>query len=265
MTRRYGLMRASFVGAAMIGATPVAAVPIVPDANTLVLDHFDGTTAGTGYGTITYGTSVSGQGQAAVFGAGDFIRYPWASLPQGTIEMWVNPDASSTGFSLLTMNVNNTTSMPGAGYYMHVGLTATNRFVSISTWPAGSATGATSIPLGAWTHIAMTWSSTSSQIYVNGVADGPASGGLSTGNGYFYLNYWGTTGFSGMIDELHISNIVRTPAEIAAHAVPEPAHLPSAVLAGLLGMAVAWRRALRTRTESAPDRGAGPGARQTAS
>lgn len=239
-------MLPAFAGAVIFSAIPVLAVPIVPDANTLVLDHFDGATSGSAYGTVTYGTSVYGHGQAAVFGPGDFIRYPWASLPQGTIEMWVKPDASSTGFSLLTMNVNNTTSTPGIGYYMHVGLTATNRYASISTWPSGSATGITSIPLGVWTHIAMTWSSTSSQVYVAGVADGPASGGLSTGNGYFYLNYWGTTGFVGMIDELHISNIVRTPAEIAAHAVPEPTRLPAAVLLGLVGALLLRPRMGRT-------------------
>lgn len=227
------------------------AEPIVPDANTIVLDHFDGSTTGAAYGSVTYGPSVPGYGQAAGFGPGNFIRYPFASLPQGTIEMWLKPDAASTDYALMTMNTVLTDSFPPAGYYMHVGLTATDRRGRISAWPSGLTEGVSSVPLDDWTHLAMTWDGSSSQIYLNGAADGPAGGGISPGNGYFYLNYWGNTGFVGMIDELHISNTVRSAAEIASHAtrasaVPEidAAGMGSALalVAGALGLLDRRRR-----------------------
>lgn len=225
--------------------TSASATTIVPDANTIVLDHFDGSTTGAASGSISYGASVPGYGQAVALGPGRFIRYPYASLPQGTIEMWVKPDSSGTDFPLMTMNTTLSSSFPPAGYYLHVALTATDRHVSINTWPSGLTTGTSSVPLDDWTHIAMTWNGSSSQVYFNGAADGPAGGGLSTGEGYFYLNYWGNTGFVGMIDELHISNVVRSATEIAAHAsrglpVPEidRAGLGSALalVAGALGL-----------------------------
>lgn len=198
--------------------TSAVAAPIVPDANTIVLDHFDGSTTGAGFGSLTYGPSVPGYGQAVMFGPGDFIRYPAAYLPQGTIEMWVKPDAASTDYSLMTMNTELANSFPQAGYYMHVSLTAGDRRGRLSAWPSGLTEGVSSVPLDDWTHLAMTWNGSSSQIYINGAADGPAGGGISPGNGYFYLHYWGNPGFVGLIDELHISNTVRSAGEIAAHA-----------------------------------------------
>jgi len=161
--------------AAALAATGTSAVAttIVPDANTIVLDHFDGSTTGAASGSISYGPSVPGYGQAVALGPGRFIRYPYASLPQGTIEMWVKPDSSGTDFPLMTMNTTLSSSFPPAGYYLHAALTATGRHVSINTWPSGLTTGTSSVPLDDWTHIAMTWNGFSSQVYVNGAAVAP--------------------------------------------------------------------------------------------
>lgn len=56
-----------------------------------------------------------------------------------------------------------------------------------------------------------------------------------------YLNYWGDASL-GLVDELHISDIQRTDAEIAEHArvVPEPSTW--VLLASGLVVGAVWRR-----------------------
>jgi hypothetical protein len=79
------------------------------------------------------------------------------------------------------------------------------------------------VPEGQWSHIALSWGA-GARLYVTGVLTASSSQPWHPASPQWaYLNYRGDGGL-GFVDELHISDIQRTDAEIAAHAsaVPEP-------------------------------------------
>lgn len=212
-------------GAALLACSvgSVLATPIVAGPNTVILDNFNGTTTGTAYGGVSYVASQSGYGQAAQMNPGSFIQYSLGSLSQGTIELWVKPDVapSVTSQGLLTINWFNTASMPGSGYILHMGF-APGGVLQTGAWPGGGAAGATPVSSGGvWTHVAASWGAAGTKIYVNGVLDGSSPSPMNIGflgTNYLYLNYWGNANFTGLMDELQISNIQLSDAVIAQHA-----------------------------------------------
>jgi hypothetical protein len=224
---------------------PAAAGPIVADADTVLLEHFDGSTSGTVFGSLGYEGSMAGLGSAVRLGPGRFIQYALAAWhgsccgatpsTQGTIEMWVKPDVPD---AFLNFNWGSSSTPPPAGHVLYgFGLPDyAGGVFYYNTWnfercclPSGQF-GTTVVPLGEWTHLAISWGPSESKIYVNGEVDAmlPANvyPALSSPI-YVYLNDWGTERFDGLIDEFHISRIQRTDEEIRAHAapVPEPATL----------------------------------------
>ncbi len=83
----------------------------------------------------------------------------------------------------------------------------------------GQVVGITTIPLNEWTHIAVTWSSAGTKLYVNGVVDASTSANLwpyFLETTYAYLNYWGQNDL-GYVDELRISKVARSEEEIRDH------------------------------------------------
>ena len=121
---------------------------------------------------------------------------------------------------------------------------------------------------GQWTHVAMTYDSTSKKgcIYINGVLDayatytGSGAGTLYTGyNSTFRLgqNDWGPTGseFDGKIDSLRISNVARVFTPFIPQSAAHPAGQPGAhrrFRVGLDGLATErlWRHDLCWETTS---------------
>ena len=103
------------------------------------------------------------------------------------------------------------------------------------------------MPLNTWMHLAVNWGPAGTKMYIDGevVAASPENAAPAF-PACGYLNYWGSNGsgqFLGLIDELHISNIRRSDAEIRDHAwIPEPTSL-SMLLVGV--GAVVFRRRLR--------------------
>lgn len=226
-------------------ATPIAVGP-----NTVILDNFNGSTTGTAYGTLNYATSMTGFGQAGQFGPGNYVQYTLGGLTQGTIEMWVNstvaPSVNPSG--LLTVNWSNTTTAPGGGYILHFGTGTPNGQVQTSSWPGGGATGTTSLNTGGvWTHLAASWGAAGTKVYVNGVLDGFSPTAMNIAFNpvnYVYLNYWGNGTFTGLIDELQISNLQLSDVVIAGHAAKVP--LPSSAwLIGIGVIALIHRQNLR--------------------
>lgn len=221
-----------------------AATATSPDANTVILDHFDGSTTGTPIGALTYDTSLTGLGQAGVFDA-NFVKYPIASgMSQGTVEMWVKLDSLPTeGRGFLNFNWYNTTSYPGSGHVLHMGMiypanASAPAYAGYgSFWPAGHAYGDTPLAAGEWTHLALSWGPAGTKFYTNGLPSvGPSSAGSPSGPAWAYLNYWGSAGggggIDGLIDEFHVSNIQRSDAYIAADAGAEPPAPPPIVSNG---------------------------------
>jgi len=159
-------------------------------------------------------------GKAMQFGAtsaadvADSAVFDVAAL---TIEMWINPSQlPSTGnrFDLLDMNGQYVFSMEPSGDLKCA-------LIGAPSLPSAVA----NLTTGRWTHVACTYDGATVAVYVDGVVTATASGGgaLSTG---------GNTGISlaadnppgsgsrliGLIDEVRLMNVARTPAQICADA-----------------------------------------------
>ena len=217
---------------------------IIPDADTVLLDHCNGTTAGTAFGPLGFDTSLPGLGDACQLGPGIYVQYSFPAwypsagpgsniATQGTIEMWIKAEQ---GGDLLNFNWNNTTAYPAAGHILHFRIDPQAGDVfSYGTWnfercclPSGI-TGTSFVPGGEWVHLAVSWSPTLSKIYINGTEEASINANVYpaiASTVYAYLGYWGgaggTTGagvFTGLIDEVHISRVQRSDEEILAHAM----------------------------------------------
>jgi hypothetical protein len=221
-------------GAALALAAPTGALAVQRlstaknltwDSRTVLLDHFDGSTAGTAVGSLSYVRSQAGLGQAGVFGPGQYVKYgvSGSSTNAGTVEMWIRPTSGLTATTgLLNFNWNNTTTLPANGWVLQM-LISSSATVPPNVLQGITAVGDRSIPLNQWSHVALTWSPTSTKLYLNGVLTGSGAGSPpSIANPYWaYLNYWGTAQsgpFSGLIDELRVSDVDRSGSEILADA-----------------------------------------------
>lgn len=226
-----------------LSMTPAFATPITAGPNTVIFDNFNGSTTGTPSGGLSYAASQSGFGLAGQFGPSNFIQYTLGSLSQGTIELWIKPDVapSVTPSALLTVNWSNTATMPASGYILHMGVNGPGGSLQTNAWPGGGAAGLTSLTSGGiWTHVAASWGASGTRVYINGVLDGSSPAPMNIGFNpvnYVYLNYWGNSNFTGLMDELQISNIQLSDAVIAQHAAPVSAPNTGWLMGiGLLGM-----------------------------
>ncbi|MCC6625927.1 MAG: S8 family serine peptidase [Chloroflexi bacterium] len=211
---------------------PGGITPAVADSNTLVLDRFDGATAGEAFGTLSYGASQPGLGQAVSLSPGRFIRYGlpgWYgssalggdAATQGTIEFWVRYQVVG---DLLNLNWNSTTTQPPAGHVLY-GVVDPDGHPTYTTWnserccrPADLSSPMV-LPTGEWLHLALSWGPTGSRIYVNGaVVAASADNVYPAGPLYAYLNIWGANPTVALVDEFHLSKVQRSEAEIRRHA-----------------------------------------------
>ena len=80
--------------------------------------------------------------------------------------------------------------------------------------------GTTQLPLNTWSHLTMTWASSTLRLYVNGtqVSSRAAAGSLTTGTGPLRIggNSFSSQWFSGRIDELRVYRRALSASEIAA-------------------------------------------------
>lgn len=211
----------------MKSATSLQAIPVTADANTVILDHFNATTLGEIVGTEKYVPSVTGLSQAIEFSKrGNFVIYNKSVNLEsaGTVEMWVYPKTYSRG--LLDINWNYSKTDPPSGHVFHLQLDSVGK-VFLSNWGSSvsnSFHGNARIPLNSWTHLAVAWGD-STKIYINGKLDMASSLLLRPAispQGYFYLPYWGDS--TSYFDEFHVSNVMRTPAEIASRVLSVRGH-----------------------------------------
>ena len=130
-----------------------------------------------------------------------------------TIEAWVKRN-----------EVLRQETVVGNGYQVSywLGFTSTGELLFRPYGTGSGVTGSAKVPAGVWTHIAVTYDGTYRRYYINGVLDTSSSlnaGDLTPGDGFlgigfdvddvFMPNYFG-----GLIDNVRIWNVVRSPAEI---------------------------------------------------
>jgi hypothetical protein len=150
-------------------------------------------------------------------GSGTYFQYPGGQLlsqSNGTIEFWTYLTTYGTGVGLVQQGP-----FPGAcaGWTFGMSVSATGQ-LSAGAWAAFSMnSGATTVPLNTWTHVAATWGSTGAKLYINGVQVGSDANTGMPASGYggsVLVNYGG--GVSTQIDEIRISNVQRTSFSIAS-------------------------------------------------
>ncbi len=198
------------------------------DANTSLLLHFNGNTTGasgenpTTQSNINYSSGIFNQ--AIEYGANTSLSYSAAgniAAATGTLEAWVKPNwngGDNSDHTLLSWGTwGGLLMMKDGGNYMKIivnryGGSGVNPEISVgqnvSGWLAGE-----------WHHLAFTWSATEVKFYVDGGLIGQGTPGftlpvislsnfnIGTDNGN---NPW-----NGTIEELRISNTVRSDTEIA--------------------------------------------------
>ncbi|MDP3149076.1 MAG: LamG-like jellyroll fold domain-containing protein [Ignavibacteria bacterium] len=214
----------------------------VPDANTILLDHFNGTTdasilaysptgqpCGSEWPSVApsyfFNPGMNELYQALtlnppieeVQGSATYLKYPGGQLlsqANGTIEFWIRLSSYGKGLSFV-----NQGQYFGAcyGWTFNLDMDSTGMLNS-SAWAAFSLnSGDNKVPLGRWTHLAVTWGSTGAKMYIDGnlVGSDGNTGMPAYGYGGNVLITLGTgAGVSASIDELRISNIQRTEFHI---------------------------------------------------
>lgn len=211
----------------------------VPGGVTPVMFNWNPTTYGTNFqvagGPFLTNTPYHSVGMLQIESGGDKSAYAnpdginWVGK-QLTIEMWIypiKPGASSIEYPVsVNEQILRLDSVTG-GYQLTGQIFGTNG--ATYAYPTLSP-----IPTGTWSHIAMTYDGANLKTYVNGVLDGSTAVTTLLTNGTSQLNigsgYFGTSPFSGNIDEVRISDVALLPGDGSgkgvlawnATLVPEP-------------------------------------------
>lgn len=229
------------------GSSPVLETPNQPhtaDANTIALWHMDESadnscsggqdmcdTSGGGRHGVATGTTIDtstpkvGSASRTLNGTSDYIEVSSPSLPTGdfTYEAWVKPDTTTDEMIFMATDGGG-----GNEFYVHI---ATN-VINVATNAVVRLISTQTITTD-WQHIAVTRAGAVITLYVNGVAE------TVVGNDAAPLNFStcglligtdadatcnGTLGnwFDGEIDEIRISGVARSPAEIKLAASRRP-------------------------------------------
>jgi len=150
-------------------------------------------------------------------GTDDFAQIPGtaaiSTLTAVTVEAWVKP-AGSIRTRILTKPLT-------AGSQILLDRESDTRLFG-ETWGTGSGTRPTTtsladLPAGVWSHVALTFSSGTLLVYVNGmqVGDSPSAQMSTSLNDYLVgKGLDATAPFNGAIDELRIWNVARSQAQL---------------------------------------------------
>lgn len=234
----------------------VVVTPYTPDANTVLLDHFDGSTSATilAYSNngqpcgspmpsatpvFSYGAGPNGLDQALTLaapvgepaGSTTYLEYPGGQLlsqANGTIEGWIY--LTSWGTILVSQGPYFVSC---GGWTFHLEVWADGSLHS-EAWAAFGVTSDTTVPLDTWTHVAATWGGTGAKLYINGalVGSDTNTGMPASGWGGSVLVRFGSNPSSGnTVDELRISNVQRTTFNVG-----EPPPIPTVTTWGMLAL-----------------------------
>lgn len=134
-----------------------------------------------------------------------------------TIEAWVYPTGPLTGWR--TAVFKETSGMDAYSLYAHSATAGPRGQAVISGVKQTTATG-TSIPVEAWTHVAVTYNGAALRVFVNGiqVSTTPATGPVGSSAGVLSVGgntIWGEY-FEGVIDEVRVYRRALTASELQA-------------------------------------------------
>lgn len=214
----------------------------IPDANTVLLDHFNGVTDATilaytqtgqtcgselplATPSFYYNPGMNELYQAltlnppieAVQGSATYLKYPGGQLlsqSNGTIEFWIRLSSYGKGLSFVNQGQYFGAC---AGWTFNLDMDSTGMLNS-SAWAAFSLNSGTSkVPLGRWTHLAVSWGNMGAKMYIDGnLVGSDVNTGMPANdyNGSVLVTLGTGAGLSASIDELRISNIQRTEFNI---------------------------------------------------
>ncbi len=220
-------------------------VEIQPDANTVLLDHLNGSTSSTDVqGVLNFVPSLPVMDLSGDFQQGTFIVYPINTdlRDEGTIEVWLYPHNYSNKF--IMCNWIHTYTNPHWGKVVNISVNNEGK-ISYGAWPGhcspnpASISSQSSIPVNEWTHIAVSWGPEGTKIYLNGSIDAQVSYAIKPDlySGHWaYLNEWGES-YSSYMDEFHVSNKQRSDEEIQSRVILSP----TAVIIAVDGGKSVWK------------------------
>ena len=168
-------------------------------------------------GTVSYVEGV--QGQAVHLDGASGVRLPdgLISGPTYTVSMWLRPDAL-TQFTSAFFGARDANSWVSVVPKGHDGVGGNTMVWSGSAWyDAGTPL---QIPVGQWSHVALTVDSGDVTVYVDGVPQFTGTGfpdvfTTTTGTFAVGVNWWDTP-FAGDVDELSVHGSALTAEEVAA-------------------------------------------------
>lgn len=169
-----------------------------------------GTTTPVNAGT-TSANGLVGKGRAFASGQGVLCGNTISGLPSGPVStfstgVWIRP--STTGSNILGWGLEESSQKK---VVMQL---ATPPHINMDCYFGGAnVTGTVSIPTSAWTYVVQTFQSNAARLYVNGELDASTGGGsmnIPTPSRFYLGGWWGTYKYVGDMDEVRISNVVRS-------------------------------------------------------
>jgi hypothetical protein len=178
-----------------------------------------GDISGNNEGILQNGVLVYNPGKVSsaflLDGVNDYVELPTMNIGNAfTLETWIFPTSTSSSQNLIA-NPSPTSSTFGILYYYG----SSSPYVSF--YQNGStrvSSGAGTVPMNAWSHIALTHDGNCTRIYVNGLLSAYSSSYSMTFNNAINLGRRtsSNTHFKGWLDETTLYNRALTDAEILA-------------------------------------------------
>jgi Concanavalin A-like lectin/glucanases superfamily len=234
----------------------VSPIPTGPYLH-LRLDETSGTVAPDSSGNGRNGTLVNGPTWTAgrldngvvLDGINDFVEFApgvVSGLTDFTIAAWVRWDGGNDWQRIFDFGT-------GTNNYMFLiprGGDGKSRFEITASAGGGvqTITAPTALPIGVWTHVAVSLSGTVGTYYINGVAVAsnpsltlrPVDLGITNRNYIGKSQFVSDPGYKGAMDDFQIHNRALTPARVASLAMPPSAPVGVTAIAGEGKITLNW-------------------------